>query len=118
MSRLDYFNKEWVRVAGTVTKAEKLLKEVANVQNPTVGWARTHGCKAVKLQGPGNRSQPDYLFAIPGGTPFLIEFKRPGEVPTILQTNTILGWLKDGYDVQVHDTKESAIEELKLRLRP
>lgn len=92
------------------------ILEVAGVQNPTVSWARKHGCRATKLQGPGNRSLPDYIFWVPGGRPFLVEFKAPGKEPTELQWYTIQQFIADGYDVEVHDSKESAIAALKERL--
>ena len=99
---------------GPPTKEELKLKEVAGVQNPTVAWARRHGIRATKLQGVGNRSQPDYIFWIKGGRPLLIEFKRPGEVPTPLQTHTLNEFFNDGYDVEVHDTNDSAIKAISL----
>lgn len=102
----------WERMDGAPTKGELKLKEVQHVQNPCVAWARRNGIRATKLQGPGNRSNPDYIFWIPGGRPLLIEFKRPGQEPTPLQTHTILLFHDDGYDVEVHDTKESAIEAI------
>lgn len=98
------------------TQSELKLKEISNVQNPTVAWARRHGIRATKLQGPGNRSQPDYCFWMKGGRPFIVEFKRPGEYPTALQSDTIRQYMEDGYDIEVHDTKESAIEALTKRM--
>lgn len=106
----------WHRCDGPATKDEKKLLEVKHVQGPTVAWARKNGCRAVKVQGPGNRSQPDYMFLIPGGRPFFIEFKRPGEVPTELQTHTIHEYVYDGYDIEVHDSKVSAIKAILERL--
>lgn len=46
----------------------------------------------------------------------MVEFKRPGEVPTPLQTVSIRQWQQDGYDVEVHDTKESAIAAIQKRM--
>jgi hypothetical protein len=94
----------------------KKVLEIPHVQNPTVVWARRNGCRATKLQGPGNRSLPDYIFWIPGGKPFLIEFKRPGAEPSELQWHTIRQFLNDGYDVEVHDSKESAIAAIQERM--
>lgn len=99
----------WVREDGPATLLQKKILEVNGVQNPTVAWARRNGIRATKLQGTGNRSQPDYMFRFQGGHLFLIEFKRAGEWPTALQTETIHDWLMDGFKVEVHDTKESAI---------
>jgi hypothetical protein len=64
----------------------------------------------------GNRSQPDFIFWVPGGRPLLIEFKRPGSLPTPLQETTIGQFRDDGYNIQIHDTKESAIAELESLL--
>lgn len=116
MSRICWNDRSqeggWVRADGPITKEQKAIKEVDGVQNPTVAWARRNGIKATKLQGVGNRSQPDYMFRFWGGFLFLIEFKRPGEVPTPLQTHTIKEWIADGFQVEVHDTKETAIAAL------
>lgn len=124
MSKLTYYlftpiseGPCWHRDDGPPTKEERRLKEIDNVQKPTVAWARRNEIPATKLQGPGNRSQPDYIFWIPGGAPLLIEFKRPGTTPTPLQTHTYEQYMKLGYDVQVHDTKESAIQALKYRIK-
>jgi len=106
----------WQRDSGSVFGKERVMLEVAHVQNPTVAWARKNGVRCTKLQGPGNRSQPDFIFWIPGGVPLLIEFKRPGQVPTPLQTETIKLFKKADYDVEVHDTKDSAIAAIKQRL--
>ena len=119
MSRLvwiEFPDTMWCREDGPITKAQRKLTEVAHVQNPTVAWARRNGVRATKLQGPGNRSQPDFCFWIPGGVPFMIEFKRPGEAPTPLQTDTIKKFWAADYAVEVHDTKESAIAAIQRRL--
>ena len=101
---------------GRLTNQQKKTGEVGGVQNPTVYWARAHGCRATKLQGVGNRSQPDYIFWIPGGRPKLIEFKKPGEVPTPLQAKTIRDYMDDGYDVEIHDSRVSAVASLKATM--
>ena len=96
-------------------RAMRIL-EVTHVQNPTVGWARRNGVIAIKLQGMGNRSMPDYLFLLPGGRAFMIEFKAPGKAPSPLQWLTIQKLIDQGFDVEVHDTKQSAIAALRERL--
>lgn len=93
------------------------ILEVSGVQNPTVGWARRNGIIAIKLQGMGNRSLPDYLFLLPEGRAFMIEFKAPGKTPSELQWLTIDKLIKQGFDVEVHDDKFSAIAALKERLK-
>ena len=100
---------------------------------------------STKNNGMGQRSWPDRTFWIPlqspsattkaladeaeewqasghkshlriFATPFLIEFKRPGEEPTPLQWDTIKHLRAAGYDVEVHDSKESAIAAIQKRL--
>lgn len=88
-----------------------------SIENPVVAWAKKQGIRRVmKLNGMGNRSMPDRMFFIPGGRPFLIEFKRPGCVPTELQTHTITELIEDGYDVEVHDTVLGAKAAITKRL--
>jgi hypothetical protein len=96
-----------------LTVQDLKVLEVGGVQNPTVGWARAHGIRATKLQGPGNRSMPDYEFWLKGGRPKIIEFKRPGELPTLLQEDTIAKFITDGYMIEIHDDKYSAIASLQ-----
>ena len=69
-----------------------------------------------KMNGMGMRSWPDRCFWIPGGKPFLIEFKRLGAKQTPLQVITMERLIKQGYDVEVHDTIEGAKAALKRRM--
>lgn len=39
----------------------------------------------LKIQGQGNKGNPDRLYLLPNGRHAMIEWKRPGEVPTKLQ---------------------------------
>ena len=122
----------------------KRILEKQHVENPTVKWAKDQGIRSTKNNGMGQRSWPDRTFWIPAkriakitrteasypwhsatqrlrplpdAKPFLIEFKRPGEEPTPLQWETIM-WLRaSGYDVEVHDSKETAIAAIKLRMK-
>ena len=119
MARVVYYigtpdgNFGWLRVGDApVSSAEKKLTEIQHVQGPTVAWARRNGIRAIKLQGMGNKSLPDYMFMKDGQIRF-IEFKRPGGIPSALQANTINAFQSEGFKIQVHDTKESAIEWLK-----
>ena len=55
---------------------------------------------------------PDTLLLVHGGQPLLVEFKRPGKVPTELQAHRIAllrGW---GYDVLATDSFDEACEAL------
>lgn len=61
------------------------------------------GIKGSKLRIIGETGFPDRIFWMPGGKPLLIEFKRPGEWPTMKQRHVHKS-LKDlGYKVEVHD---------------
>jgi hypothetical protein len=71
-------------------------------------------CK--KMNGMGQRSWPDRCFFIPGGRPFLIEFKSPGEEPTVKQAFTIAKLLRQKYDVEVYDDPTRAIEAITTRV--
>jgi len=63
----------------------------------------------------GETGWPDRVFFIEGGRPLLIEFKRPGEKndtsPRQEYIHSILREL--GYDVQVHDNKDEALEAVR-----
>lgn len=90
--------------------------EKAGVEMPVVRWANARGIDAWKINGMGARSRPDRQFMIPGGKPFWIEFKRPGEGLTPLQADTIAKMLRNGYDVEVHDDPEEAKRAIQRRL--
>lgn len=60
---------------------------------------------------------PDRLFLIPGGKPFLIEFKVPGEEPNELQAHRIAVLKALGYDVEAHDDYTEAMAAINRRLR-
>lgn len=94
------------------------VSEKKAVENPTLRYCKKHWprMKHYKMNGMGKRSWPDRMFLIPGGRPFFIEFKAPGEEPTVLQANTIKELIEDGYDVEVHESKDTAIAALALRI--
>jgi hypothetical protein len=81
-------------------------------------WARDKGIKLsyLKLTIPGNRGYPDRLILADGGRAIFVEFKRPGETPRKLQVYTH-EWLKElGFEVQVHDTVDGAMEKITAYL--
>jgi hypothetical protein len=88
----------------------------STIEAAVLRWARQVGLMVTKLQGIGNRSWPDRIFWIPGGRPFLIEFKRPGGRLSELQAITISNLKAAGYDVEVHDDKTKAISALRTRM--
>ena len=85
------------------------------IETWVVAQARANGIESIKLQAPygrGETSYPDRQFFVPGGRPLLIEFKRPGDDPDPKQ-EYIHGLLRTlGYDVQVHDNRETALEAI------
>ncbi|HUW11526.1 MAG TPA: VRR-NUC domain-containing protein [Anaerolineae bacterium] len=94
-------------------------RKESSLEASVVEWAKKHGVHyCIKLQGTGNKSLPDRLFFMPGGIPFLVEFKKLGEKPTKLQEFTHAELRAQGYDVEVHDTRQGAIAALKQRLDP
>lgn len=72
--------------------------------------------EAIKLNLGGNNGWPDRLFWIPGGRPFLIEFKRPGEPAEPLQGYIHAKLKKLGYDVEVYDDRDTALEAIRRRV--
>lgn len=85
-------------------------------ENRAVRWAVERGIPAIKLNLQGNRGWPDRLFLFPYNRMFFIEFKRQGEEPTPLQVNRHKFLKKWGYDVEVHESAETAIRSLEARL--
>lgn len=86
-----------------------------SIETKVVRYARARGVLVLKLNVMHNRSWPDRVFWIPGGRPFLIEFKRPGATPTPKQAIMLRKLEELGYDVTWCDSVESGIEELRMR---
>ncbi len=84
------------------------------VENPVVKWAKDQGIH-VKKKVFGE--QLDRWFFFPSGHLFIIEFKAPKKRLTGLQEEEIKKLHALGFDVEVHDDKNEAIEALKLRGR-
>lgn len=63
----------------------------------------------------GETGWPDRIFFVPGGRPLMIEFKRPGELKdTSAKQELIHAVLRElGYDVEVHDNKDKALEAIR-----
>lgn len=59
---------------------------------------------------------PDRGYLIPGGRPFFIEFKRPGEVPDPRQEFRIECLKTWGYEVEVHDDASRAFQAITRAL--
>jgi len=79
----------------------------------------TLGVASVKLEPPlgSETGWPDRLFFIPGGRPFLIEFKEVGYEPDPKQIyiHDMLEGL--GYDVAWTDEEAAALQAIEERVR-
>lgn len=75
-------------------------------------------CRKIKLKWKRKQRGEllDRQYYIPGGKIFIIEFKRPGEEPFKRQAKAITELRELGYDIEVHDNSEEAIEAIKARI--
>ena len=67
------------------------------------------GIHGSKLTTPGDTGYPDRIFWLPGGRPLLIEFKRPGELPSEKQLKVHKTLKSLGYLVEVCDDALDAL---------
>jgi hypothetical protein len=70
----------------------------------------------LKLNVLFSRGWPDRLVWLPGGRPFLIELKRPGEQLSPLQEKIHAQLKHFGYDVETHWSSETALAAVRERL--
>lgn len=89
-------------------------KEIA-IENPVVARAERAGYFVRKVSWPGRRSAPDRVFARKDRGTVWIEFKRPGEVPTKLQSEEHAKMRAAGMEVHVCDSVDDAMRILWLR---
>jgi hypothetical protein len=73
------------------------------IEREVCDYAETLGILHRKLSSPAHRSVPDRLFAPSQKPIFLVEFKRAGEVPTILQEREHVRLRVQGVNVFVID---------------
>ena len=76
------------------------------IEAKVVDHAKAKGIIAYKFTSPSKRSVPDRLFVAPGGSMFLIEFKRRGQKPTVGQRAEITKLQQQGATVYVIDNIE------------
>lgn len=94
-------------------------QEKSRVENPTVDRALKEllvPSIPLKLVRGSETGRPDDLFLIPGGRPLLIEFKW-GEMkpePKQVYWHGVLESL--GYDVEVHNNVEEALQSIALKV--
>ena len=84
-----------------------------SIEDWVVKQAGDLGIPCLKLNLKGNRGWPDRIFLIPGGRPLFIEFKRPGEEPEPLQLHRHRILRKLGYDIEVHDERQAALDAVR-----
>lgn len=83
-----------------------------HIEAKAVAWAKRAGIKVkVKMFG----EHLDRWFFFPNGHLYIIEFKRPGQVPTPRQQKEIDELKELGFDVEVHDDSDEAITALRKR---
>ena len=70
----------------------------------------------LKLTILGNRGWPDRLVLWPNRGILFIEFKRPGEQPRKLQEFVHAAIRKLGFDVEVHDNVDRAVESIQTHM--
>ena len=82
------------------------------IESPVVKWAKKAGIKVKKKVF---ADQLDRWFFFPSGHLYIQEYKVPGKKLTPLQQMEIEELLQLGFDVEVHDDKDTAIAALRLR---
>lgn len=75
-------------------KENKIERDLANL-------VLSYGGVCKKLQGIGNKSDPDRLCLFPGGKVWFVETKRPGRKPDTAQIFTHTKLMKLGFNVSV-----------------
>lgn len=78
--------------------------------------ARRWGVKGIKMNTTSETGWPDRQFFIPGGKPFFVEFKSPGEQLSGRQKLIEARLLHDGYDVEVHEERYAALRAIERRI--
>lgn len=86
-------------------QAERVPLE-STIEKQVCAYARARGLDAQKYTSPNRRSVPDRIFFGPDGLVFFIEFKRPGNKPTVKQDLEIERLRGYGIDVYVVDSIE------------
>lgn len=76
------------------------------------------GVRSCKLKAAGQTGFPDRIFWLRGGKPYLVEFKRPGEIPRPKQLYEH-DFLKElEYEVHVFTSPEACLLGLVRALEP
>jgi hypothetical protein len=78
------------------------------VEKPVGRWCKKLNIRHNKMNTRGHNHLPDRIYWIPGGRPFFIEYKRPGEEPRAAQVRKCKDFEELGYDVEIHDNADHA----------
>lgn len=78
-----------------------LLHSENSLESKLIGVVRSKNGVCKKLQGVGNKSDPDRLCLFPGGMVWFVELKKPGKKPDPLQLHTHEKFRKLGFKVSV-----------------
>lgn len=84
----------------------------ASIETRVVKWARERGWITRKLNGLGYRAWPDRLFIRDARCFAYIEFKRPGNVPTVQQRAFLDQLSSRGFHATWYDNADGAIAYL------
>ena len=88
-----------------------------DIETAVVMWAKANGILAVKLSSMSQRSLPDRMFLLPNGRTVFIEFKVPGNKPTLPQRRMMERIEELGHEVTWADNHTQAIAWLDERMR-
>lgn len=85
------------------------MREIG-IEIEVVSYAESQGWMVRKVAYLGRRGAPDRWFFAPGGRLVMVEFKRPGEEPDLIQAREIARLIALGFEVHVIDDIESGKE--------
>lgn len=94
---------EFTKRAEKTIKKKKETTEIS-IEDAFVRYAKSKGCKALKLVFLVGRGFPDRTILCPGGKIFFIEFKRKGKKPTAHQLKVKKMLTDLGFHYSVCDT--------------
>lgn len=98
-------------------KRESEVREI-DIEKAFCDYAKSKGCRALKLIENGKRGFPDRSILCPGGRIFYIEFKRPGKKHEVsagqIKTMSVLESL--GFECHVCDDLDEAKNILNVFL--
>lgn len=81
------------------------LAEISGVEEPVIEFAKRHGWLERKMKYVNRRNCPDRWF-FKAGRLVIVEFKKPGEKPSIGQKREHARLRRQGFEVHVIDKAE------------